>query len=223
MENVTLETAVLDCLDQEQTAVAGVEGSAGRWTGGLARAAALGLLVVAFGLALAACQQPAREVPSAELTRAQAELEPFKEELLGALMAALEAGPANAIVVCRERAPEIAAKLSVGGVEMGRTSHRLRNPENAPRDWVEPLLAAYLADSEQGGPTAVWVDESTIGYVEPIRAAPFCISCHGPAVDPALLEEIRGLYPADQATGFRTGDLRGLFWLTISSGPPAPG
>ncbi len=195
-------------LDQRRIALAGP-------SRGWPQATALGVLLIGLWLPLAACQQPAREVPAGELVRAQETLQPFKAGLLGALMGALEAGPENAIAVCRERAPQIAAELSVGGIEIGRTSHRLRNPANAPRRWVEPLLAAYVEDPLGAEPAAVWVDDSTIGYVEPIRAVPLCISCHGPAVEPALLAEIRSLYPEDRATDFRTGDLRGLFWLTM--------
>jgi hypothetical protein len=50
------------------------------------------------------------------------------------------------------------------------------------------------------------------GYVEPIYLSPLCVTCHGEAVEPALLERIRALYPDDAAVGFRVGELRGLFW-----------
>ena len=46
------------------------------------------------------------------------------------------------------RAPEIAAGLSTDGVRVGRTSHRLRNPANAPRPWMEPVLAELRAALE---------------------------------------------------------------------------
>ena len=104
------------------------------------------------------------------------------------------------------------------GVEMGRTSHLLRNPANAPQPWVEPLLAAYVADPELSEPRAVRLGDSRFGYVEPIRTINLCINCHGPAVEEELLAEIRSLYPEDQATGFKVGDLRGLFWVTMPLG-----
>lgn len=176
---------------------------------------ALGFL----GGCLLACQQEPAAVSSADLERAQSALAPFKEQLVEALTSALgEGGPENAIRICRERAPEIAAELSVNGVRMGRTSHKTRNPENAPETWVEPLLEAYLEEPTNAEPRAVQLDETRFGYVEPIYAAHFCLSCHGPSVDPALLEEIRSLYPEDQATGFRVDDLRGLFWVTMPLG-----
>ena len=150
------------------------------------------------------------------MEKARNALQPLKEQLVDALTGALEeGGPENAIAVCRDEAPRIAAELSVGGVRMGRTSHKLRNPDNAPQPWVEPLLATYLEDPENPEPRAVRLDNSTIGYVEPIYAMSFCLSCHGPSIEPALQETIRSLYPEDQATGFRMNELRGLFWVTL--------
>lgn len=173
------------------------------------------IALCALALPFAGCGRP--EVPPEEAERAAATLQPFKKQLLAALEASLAEGVESPIEVCRDKAPEIAAGLSVDGVRMGRTSHKLRNPANAPQAWVEPLLAAYVEDPTKEGPMAVYVDESTIGYVEPIKALSICTRCHGPAVDPELLARIRELYPEDQAVGFRTGDLRGLFWLTLAA------
>ena len=168
------------------------------------------------GCCLLACKQEPATVSAADRERARAALAPFKEQLVEALTGQLgEGGPENAIRICRERAPEIAAELSVNGVRMGRTSHKTRNPANAPEAWVEPLLAAYLEEPTNPKPRAVRLDETTFGYVEPIYVVHFCLSCHGPRVEPALLEEIQSLYPDDQATGFRADDLRGLFWVTM--------
>jgi len=175
----------------------------------------IGVLIAALG-----CSQPAPQVSETEMARAQSTLAPFKEQLVDALTGALEeGGPTNAIHVCRERAPEIAAALSVGGVRMGRTSHKLRNPANAPQPWVEPLLEAYVENPTDTRPRAVYVDDSTIGYVEPIYMMSFCLSCHGPSIEPDLLAEIDSVYPEDQATGFRDKELRGLFWVTLPRSP----
>jgi hypothetical protein len=177
-------------------------------------------------LPLAACRQEPAEVSPQDLERAQAALQPFKEKLVEALMGAInEGGAENAIAVCRERAPAIAAELSVGGVQMGRPSHRVRNPANAPRPWMEPLLAAYLEEPTNTKARAVRLDDATFGYVEPIYVMSFCLSCHGPSIEPGLQETIRSLYPEDQATGFHMNELRGLFWVTMplggSEGGPA--
>jgi len=176
------------------------------------------IVVLVVAILTLACGSGSGEelVTQAEMDRARSTLAPFKEQLLDALMGTLaEASPAEAIHVCRERAPEIAAQLSVNGVRMGRTSHKIRNPAHAPEPWVQPLLAAYLEEPTITKPRAVYIDDSTLGYVEPIYVMPFCLSCHGPSIEPELLEEIQSIYPQDQATGFKANDLRGLFWVTM--------
>lgn len=175
------------------------------------------LLLLLTTLIVVSCAPPPPEpVSIADVERAQYTLLPFKEQLMGALTGALdEGGPVDAISVCRDEAPRIAGELGVGGVTMGRTSHKLRNPANAPADWVEPLLAAYVEDPSLEEPKAVRLGDGTFGYVEPIRAASFCMSCHGPSIEPELLAEIQALYPEDQATDFKVGDLRGVFWVQL--------
>jgi hypothetical protein len=48
----------------------------------------------------------------------------------------------------------------------------------------------------------------------PTAAEP-CLMCHGSGLDPALKAEIERLYPDDQATGFKAGERRGAFTVTI--------
>ena len=174
------------------------------------------LFAAVLSVTIVGCQATGEPVAVADLERAQEALAPFRTQLVDALTGALEEGGAeNAIRVCRERAPEIAAALSIDGVQMGRTSHKVRNPANAPAPWVEPLLEEYLESPTTARPRAVYIDEATMGYVEPIYVVHFCLSCHGPSIDSELLEEIQALYPEDQATGFKANDLRGVFWVTM--------
>ena len=70
-------------------------------------------------------------------------LAPLKTELKQALMVGMQKGPLNAISVCKARAPEIADALSIDGIRVGRTSHRLRNPDNQAPEWVNSVLQAY--------------------------------------------------------------------------------
>ncbi len=146
-------------------------------------------------------------------------LKPFKQQLMGALKAGLQEGPDQAIEACKVKAPEIAASLSLDGVEMGRTSHRLRNPDNAAPEWVKPVLHDYLDNEAEVHPVEVSAGEGRMGYVEPIRmqATP-CLMCHGEVLAPAVAEKIAVLYPEDRATGFGDGDLRGVFWVSWPEG-----
>lgn len=146
-------------------------------------------------------------------------LAPFKEELQTALRDGLARGPTEAIDACAVEAPRIADAASAPGLRVGRTSHRLRNPANAPAPWMEPLLAEFASrDPEPGAFALVEREGGGAGYVEPITVQPLCLTCHGDAVAPELVEKIRARYPEDAATGFEVGDFRGLFWAEIDSG-----
>ena len=144
-------------------------------------------------------------------------LAPFKRDLLAALADGLADGPAAAIDACRVRAPEIAAALSDDDVRIGRASNRLRNPGNTGPDWSKPLLDAYLANDSDRTPKLVSLAGNRYGYVEPIELAPLCLSCHGETLAPAVAARIADAYPDDRATGYRAGDLRGIFWVEFAS------
>jgi hypothetical protein len=158
--------------------------------------------------ALTACSQA---TPDPE-TQGAALLAPFKQDLKSALMKGMESGPVAAISACSTEAPLIAGALSVDGVSMGRSSHKLRNPANTAPGWAVPLMQAYVAGT-QAGPATVELAEDRFGYVEAIMMQPMCLNCHGEALHPDVASRIRELYPDDQATGFSEGDFRGVFWV----------
>ena len=164
------------------------------------------LLVIA-SIAGVAHANEAAEARGAEL------LLPFKKALKSALLAGLEQGPVEALAVCRDRAPEIADSLMRDGIRMGRSSHRLRNPANAAPEWLRPAMQRYVDDDSNRAPYLVALADSRWGYAEPIVTQPLCLTCHGEAVPPVLVERIEELYPEDRAVGFEAGDLRGVFWL----------
>jgi hypothetical protein len=115
--------------------------------------------------------------------------------------------------------PRTAQSLASENITVGRTSHRLRNPANAPEDWMLPLLEEYRNSVPAPGSfRTVDLGARGTGYVEPITLQPMCTTCHGESVDPALAARIRELYPTDEATGFRVGELRGLFWAVAGEG-----
>ncbi len=172
--------------------------------------------VAATMLLLAASASfPAAAGDAAERERAREYLAPFKKELMGALKAGLAEGPAAAIDACRIEAPAIAERHARDGVRIGRSSHRLRNPDNTAPDWVNPILSAWLtSDSREA--VVVEIDADRLGYIEPIIAQPLCLTCHGEALAPAIGERLEALYPDDKATGFSAGDLRGVFWVEFA-------
>lgn len=158
------------------------------------------------------------ELQAAVVRRAGEALAPLKLGLRSALQSAMASGgPMSAIDVCRVRAPQIAADFSSQAIRVGRTSHRVRNPENAPKPWMEALLFELRKKSVAAGAyRIVSVDDEWIGYAEPIYLEPLCTVCHGTSIEESLSQRLNELYPFDQAVGFSPGDFRGLFWVEIS-------
>lgn len=156
------------------------------------------------------------EAPDFRAT-AQAALGPLKKGLMGALQTAMAAeGPAGAVTACQLEAPKVAAAARTAEVKVGRSSHKLRNPQNAPAPWLAPLVDGYAkAGSTKGAPQVVPLDDGRFGYVEPIYLGGLCLTCHGAAeqIPDEVEAKLAELYPTDQATGFAAGDFRGVFWV----------
>ncbi len=168
------------------------------------------IVVAAIVVAMcAACERPAVDYTA----KGAALLQPFKANLKTALVTGMESGPVQAISACSIEGPSIAAVLSVDGVSMGRSSHRLRNPENMTPEWLEPVLRGYADGSKDLAPIAMEIEVGRMGYAEPIIAQPMCLACHGVELQPDIAAKISESYPEDRATGFKDGDFRGVFWV----------
>ena len=137
----------------------------------------------------------------------------LKKALQGAVS---ESSFGGAVGFCQEAAPKLASEVSEEeGVEIGRTSHKLRNPENAPPEWAKETVEAKEADKYVfRGP------EGELGYLHPIELGGLCVNCHGPRdkLSSKVTEMLEKHYPEDEATGFEVGDLRGWFWVEV---PPS--
>jgi hypothetical protein len=147
---------------------------------------------------------------------------------LGAAIA--KSGPAGAIDVCRTRAPEIAAKLSSeSGATVTRTALRVRNPANAPDDLQRAVLEQFDDDLKAGHveqllEAAVEINRGGSKERRYMRAIPtdaMCLTCHGTSLAPDVAAVIAKQYPADRATGFATGQLRGAFSVVWPAVPLA--
>jgi hypothetical protein len=159
---------------------------------------------------------PATAAPE-QATRAVNELKvTLKKELEQAMAAG---GPENAIAVCQQRAPALAQEIGhKHDVLVGRTSHKVRNPDNAPRPWVKAVLDEWLeAPAGSWTPRVVSLDKGIVGYVEPIPMQGACVACHGEQTPEPLRTKIRTMYHDDRATGFKVGELRGVFWTEVKS------
>jgi len=143
-------------------------------------------------------------------------LQPFKADLQAALQAGMARGPLAAIEVCQLEAPELASAAAAPGIRVGRSSHRVRNPDNAPKPWQRALLDDWLARPGTQSARLLALDHDRYGYAEPIITQPLCLACHGSTLSPEISEQLALLYPEDEATGFAAGELRGLFWVELT-------
>lgn len=137
----------------------------------------------------------------------------LKEELQGAVS---EESFSGAVEFCRDRAPEIAQSVAEKkDVAIGRTSHRLRNPDNEPPEWATEAVERKEAETYVfRGP------EREVGYLRPIKLKGLRVNCHGAEEElaPGVSEALAEHYPEDRATGFKVGDLRGWFWVEVPPG-----
>jgi len=175
------------------------------------------ILLLALAAPAAQSADPASWVVESRQVAAQ-----LGSRLAGELTGALKTSPVEAISVCRERAPLIAAELGrETGASVGRTALKLRNPGNAPLDWQRTVLEAFKAQIAAGAsPASLEFSESveSAGAVErrwmkPIMTAPMCLACHGQTLAPEVAEALARAYPRDEATGFSAGQLRGAFYV----------
>lgn len=170
-----------------------------------------------FVLALALLTTCATAPSDEDWARKGAEtLAPFKGKLQAALKEGMAKGAENAITVCSVQAPALAGEAGSEHVRVGRAASRYRNPANAPAAWLAPIVEEWASSSAKASPRVVRIGEGVVGYVEPIFVQAMCVTCHGETIPDGVRAKIEELYPDDKATGFKSGDFRGVFWVEFT-------
>lgn len=182
------------------------------------------LLTVGVALVVAGCTTPAPEPVVDVSVKSSALADRFQADLQEQLQSAIKAGgPVGAIGICQQAAPAIAASLSEeSGAEVRRIALRERNPGAAPdgelRKRLKQLAAAPL--TADGTPAVMqWTSGSgNNARAHYMRAIPMkeepCAACHGTSIAPEVKDKLAELYPADKATGFKPGELRGAILVS---------
>lgn len=175
---------------------------------------------------LAACEKPGN---THRITREQA-VESARDaaqdafnSLSAELSAAIaEGGPVHAIPVCSGKAETLIRQVADRSqVEMIRLTDKPRNPNHLAKDADAKVLNLFREKLGQGGKLAPMVevseDESMIVRIPITISAPLCLQCHGNESDisPETLAAIRQTYPDDKASGYRLGDLRGIWRVRL--------
>jgi hypothetical protein len=186
---------------------------------------------ITLAIVLAFCGAPLTEAET------QADLQPYLAKareavkgmggkLQGELKAAIAAGgPVSAVEVCKTIAPAIGAEQSkASGFTLKRTALKVRNPANAPDELERSVLEDFVSKVQAG------TDPATLERIEEVKdgertlvryfkaiptAKEPCLTCHGSELSGELKDAIAKLYPDDHATGFKAGDVRGAFSVTM--------
>ncbi len=147
--------------------------------------------------------------------------------LLGEVQRAMkEGGPAHAVRVCAGKAldltDEVAAEYGVG---MRRVTEKPRNPLDSPDAYERRVLARFEAMARDGSLDVETVHsevveqegEMTLRFLKPLTIKKPCLACHGSTdqISTEVAEVLDERYPADRATGYATGDLRGAISVTV--------
>ena len=197
-------------------------------------------------IALAACTQPAPAPDTAvvdntaaltlsandsldALTRGGAIATTVAQGLAQRLQAQLkEKGAAGALDFCSQTALVLTDSLTADqpGVNVKRTSTRIRNPRNQP-DEHERLALAWFdsARAASGALPAAYVQPvsaTEARFYRPLVIAPFCTQCHGEVekLDPQVRAALQQRYPNDQAIGYKEGDVRGVIRVSLPRSQP---
>lgn len=132
-------------------------------------------------------------------------------------------GVKEAVPFCNSKAIPITKEMSEKfNVSIKRTSHRLRNPDNKPTDREVLIIEDYskqLKKKKSLLPVVEKDDQGKPHFYAPIIIQKKCLVCHGEVgTDVTKLSDsiIESYYPKDLATGFKEGDLRGIWSITFN-------
>lgn len=147
------------------------------------------------------------------------------EVLSGQLTQALaRGGVAEAASYCNLKAYPMVDSLSTAHrAYIKRATIWTRNPKDKANAEEERIINEYLALKSVNKPLNPVVRRDKAGDIQfymPIQiGTELCLNCHGSTatdIKAGDLEIIKKLYPEDQATGHKMGDLRGIWSITFS-------
>lgn len=182
------------------------------------------IILIALLLPLSTAVQATSEQQMIQQSKESIKL--FASQLKNKLQQGMQSGgPTAAIQVCNTAAVDIAKQVSEQqGWKIGRTSLKVRNSDNKAGAWEVKVLQDFEKRLKQGVAIKDLEYSELLNkhgqpefrYMKAIPTQGICLSCHGDKLAPAITEKLQQLYPQDQATGFKLGDIRGAFTITRS-------
>ena len=129
-------------------------------------------------------------------------------------------GPANAISVCSEKAPEIAQDLSQeSGWKVKRVSLKPRGKNAMPDAWEQRVLEQFdqrQAAGESAKDMAYMeLVDGRFRFMKAQGVESVCLGCHAAEVSAEVEAGLEKYYPDDKARGYTLGQVRGAFSLSL--------
>lgn len=174
------------------------------------------------------CSENKQEVSENQLVAMRTTANDFMKELKGVLIQQMQTGGImQAVSVCSDTAQLLTNKFGVErGVFIKRVSLKNRNKNNFPDDVEKRALNKFelLKQNNELDSETEFAEITTDGnykylrYLKPIILQAECLNCHGNQENmmPDVKDLIAQNYPADRATGYKVGDLRGAVSIKIS-------
>ena len=135
-----------------------------------------------------------------------------------------EGGVKEAVPFCNTKAIPFTDEMSEKfNVSIKRTSHLIRNEDNKPNDEEVLVINNYkdlISKDKNLKPVVELDNDGNPHFYAPIIIQKKCLTCHGEiGVDVTKKSEsiIESYYPMDLATGFKEGELRGIWSITFKS------
>lgn len=194
------------------------------------------ILIVLLALGFSSCVRESVSTDEAELedmykVSDKDLIEPVALDIIGVSASTLmqevssaieKDGIKDAIDYCNVNANKIVQELSEEyGVEIKRTSLKLRNAKNYPTN-DEKLVLDFFANQHVSGKDCNGQLSKVDGvykYYYPIYVMDKCTQCHGikgEGLNKKAAKKLEELYPNDQALGYQAGDLRGMWVLSFT-------
>ena len=145
--------------------------------------------------------------------------------LVTSLSAAIQQGGLiHAVDFCSNEAVRLTSDVQdrLGrGLVIKRTTLKYRNPANAPDDLETAALHYFTSKLHETDSLPSHyvqrVSTEEFRYYQPLIVNQLCLQCHGNPgeIDPAVMQRLKMRYPEDRATGYASGELRGLIRVSV--------
>lgn len=189
----------------------------------------IGFLIVLFGIGFVSCDSVPEELTESEHDKFMAIGDSISMHAQQVLLANVanamkEGGPVGAVDYCNVNAIPLTDSISdIHKASIRRYSDKYRNPFNAidkkkEKDAWNQMLTSTSAGEYEGKDFLIQ-EGDTVFYYKPIPIGmSTCLFCHGSKdgdIAAETLDEINLKYPNDLATGYRMGELRGLWRVSM--------